>query len=339
MGLGLTSEVLNALGDVKVTAIPCVFERFFVPRLSPRVIWTMNDLISSVDIIHIIGHWSVMNALVYIFSRRLGKPYVFCPAGTLVIHGRSRFLKRLYNWIIGNRIVRDASGYVSITTGEIPELEKYLDSSDKVINIPNGVDQEDFIAKDDDHFREKYGLGSHRFALFVGTFSPIKGPDLILEAYYRVSNRFPDYHLVYAGTDRGLLTQLKTNTANFDLEGRVHFIGYIEGTDKSEAYHAADLLVVPSRHEAMSLVALEGGITGTPVLLTDQCGFKEIATVGGGAVVPATVDGLERGLVEMLGDPSKLKIMGKNLERYLKEEYSWGMIITKYIQLYNEILT
>jgi len=44
-------------------------------------------------------------------------------------------------------------------------------------------------------------------------------------------------------------------------------------------------------------------------------------------------------LVEMLGDPSKLKIMGKNLERYLKEEYSWGMIITKYIQLYNEILT
>lgn len=338
LDIGLTSEVLSALPNVKMISIPCILDRFFIPKISPRVIGRINDIISSVDIIHIIGHWSVMNALVYIFSRRLGKPYVFCPAGTLVIHGRSRLLKRLYNWIIGNRIVRGASGYVSITTGEIAELEKYLDSSDKVINIPNGVDQQDFIARDDDHFREKYGLGSLRFALFVGTFSPIKGPDLILEAFYRVRNKFPGYHLVYAGTDRGLLTRLKESTANFGLKGRVHFIGYIEGPDKSEAYHAADLLVVPSRHEAMSLVALEGGIAGTPVLLTDQCGFKEIATVGGGVVVPATVDGLERGLVEMLDDPSKLKVMGKKFERYLKMEYSWDIMITKYIALYKKIL-
>ena len=339
LDIGLTSEVLKALPNVKVISIPCILDRFFVPKISPRVIGRINDLISSVDIIHMIGHWSVMNVLVYIFSRRLGKPYVFCPAGTLVIHGRSRHLKRLYTWTVGKRIIRDASGYVSITTGEIPELEKYLDISDKVVNIPNGVDQRDFMARDDDHFRKKYDLGSHPFVLFVGTFSPIKGPDLILEAFYRVRSKFPDYHLVYAGIDRGLLSRLKENTANFDLVGRVHFIGYIEGPDKSKAYHAADLLVVPSRHEAMSLVALEAGITGTPVLLTDQCGFKEIATFGGGVVMPATVDGLEKGLVEMLEDPSKLKIMGENLKRYIEKEYSWDMIITNYIQLYNQILT
>jgi hypothetical protein len=43
----------------------------------------------------------------------------------------------------------------------------------------------------------------------------------------------------------------------------------------------------------MSIVVLEAGITGTPVLITDQCSFDEVDRIGGGIVVRASVDGIQ----------------------------------------------
>jgi glycosyltransferase involved in cell wall biosynthesis len=88
----------------------------------------------------------------------------------------------------------------------------------------------------------------------------------------------------------------------------------------------------------MSIVALEAGIAGTPVLLTDCCGFSEVAYCGGGKVVPATVEGLHKGLSEMINNQGNLKIMGENLKKYVKEHFTWDVISAKYVKLYQGIL-
>jgi glycosyltransferase involved in cell wall biosynthesis len=88
----------------------------------------------------------------------------------------------------------------------------------------------------------------------------------------------------------------------------------------------------------MSIVVLEAGISGTPVLLTDQCGFNEVATIGGGKVVPASVEGLQNGLTEIFKDPAELKTMGRKLQKYTSENFAWEVIIRKYIQLYHRVL-
>jgi glycosyltransferase involved in cell wall biosynthesis len=115
-------------------------------------------------------------------------------------------------------------------------------------------------------------------------------------------------------------------------------VGYLSGVMKSQAYHAADLLVIPSRQEAMSIVVLEAGITGTPVLLTDKCGFDEVEKIRGGKVVPASVEGLQKGLVELLSNLDRLKLMGENLKRYTLEHFTWNSVIEKYLSLYNQVL-
>ena len=93
-----------------------------------------------------------------------------------------------------------------------------------------------------------------------------------------------------------MLNELRRMVEASDVRNRVHFTGHIGGTEKSEAYRAADFLVIPSRQEAMSIVVLEAGITGTPVLITDQCGFDDVAAVAGGIVVAASVEGLQEGI-------------------------------------------
>jgi len=339
LDLGLSNNILKSLEKASIITLPYINRRYFIPWISLDLLRRINHIIQSVDVIHIIGNFSIINALAYIFARRLKKPYVLCPAGSLIVHGRSRWLKHLFNLMIGKRIIRDAVKYIAITVDEIAQMREYGINHDEIVFIPNGVSQDEFMIRDGSGFRSKFGLGDSPFILFVGTFSSIKGPDLLLKAFYRVSNKFPSYHLVFAGTDRGMLPELKDYVEKNKLQERVHFVGYIGDEDKPKAYRTADLLVVPSRHEAMSMVAIEAGVCGTPVLLTDQCGFGEITEAGGGLVVPASINGIENGLIEILSDPDELKKTGAKLERYIRSKYTWDIIIRRYIKVYNEILT
>ena len=87
----------------------------------------------------------------------------------------------------------------------------------------------------------------------------------------------------------------------------------------------------------MSIVVLEAGITATPVLLTDQCGFSQVAAIGGGEVVPATADGLQSGLSNMLKDSQRLKSMGENLRKYVNDNFLWESVVDKYLALYRDL--
>lgn len=318
--LGLTPERMKYLEGIKVVSLPCLFKRFYIPKFSYKQI---KNIVDSVDIVHLMGHWTFINVLVYFVAHRLKKPYVVCPAGSLPIYGRSKLLKWLNNWIIGKKIIRNASGHIAISPDEIFQFQTYGVNPDNVSNISNGINREDYLARDNWGFRSKYGLGKPPFILFLGRLNYIKGPDLLLHAYCNIKDAFKDYHLVFAGPDEGMLSGLKKIVSRNGVGDRVHFIDYLGGTDKSKAYHASELLVIPSRQEAMSIVVLEAGITGTPVLLTDQCGFTDIEKIDGGRVVPASVDGVQKGLTELLKNPVKLIAMGENLEKYINKHFSW----------------
>jgi glycosyltransferase involved in cell wall biosynthesis len=88
----------------------------------------------------------------------------------------------------------------------------------------------------------------------------------------------------------------------------------------------------------MSIVVLEAGIAGTPVLLTDQCGFGEVATVGGGRVVAATVTNLAAGLDGLLTQRSELKGMGERLQAHVRKKFTWDVVVGRLQDLYRLIL-
>jgi glycosyltransferase involved in cell wall biosynthesis len=87
----------------------------------------------------------------------------------------------------------------------------------------------------------------------------------------------------------------------------------------------------------MSIVAIEAGITGTPVLITDVCGLDEIRDIQGGIVVPATVEGIKKGLA-IIDDQKQLEVMGGNLERFVRNRFTWDSVANMHIQLFNSIL-
>ena len=279
----------------------------------------------------------MLNVLVTLLAWQTGTPYVVCPAGELSLFGRSRWIKQFFNIFIGYRIVRDAAGHIAVTPDEIPVYASYGVDTSKVTVIPNGINEADFRVNGVIRFADRYGLGAAPFILFMGRLNPIKGPDLLLEAFCSIATKYPNLHLVFAGPDGGLLDLLQKMSKAQGLSDRVHFIGYVAGRDKIEAYCSAEFLVIPSRQEAMSIVVLEAGIVGTPVLLTNQCGFDEVAAVGGGQVVAATAHELAAGLNSMLAEHMALKCMGERLQAHVRLNFTWDVIVKRFQELYRRI--
>jgi len=333
--LGLTVERINGLKEVEVIALPCFNKRFYLARFSYSKI---KNIISNVDIIHLMNHWTFQNALVYFFARRLHKPYVICAAGALPVYGRSKIPKILYNMFIGKKIVRNASFCIAITPDEVEHFKSYGIDASKIVIIPNGITRDNLAKKDDDAFRKKFRISSRRIILFAGRLNYIKGPDLLLRAYCNLKDVLRDYQLVFIGPDEGMLSMLKQIVDANDVKDRIHFLGYLSGIDKSHAYNVSELLVIPSRKEAMSIVVLEAGITGKPVLLTDQCGFSMVSDINGGKVVSASVEGLQQGLIELVNNQAKLELMGNNLRKHVEKNFLWDSLIKEYIKLYKQIL-
>jgi glycosyltransferase involved in cell wall biosynthesis len=332
-GLDVTRK--GFLGEGRVIAVPCLNNRFSIPRIS---LSKVDLLVAEADMIHLMGHWTLLNALVYLSARKQNKPYVVCPAGALTIFGRSKWLKRTYNMVIGKSIVRNATCCIAVTPDETASFVAYGVSPDRVCVIPNGISEVDFHMQDDMGFRKKFGLGKRPYILFVGRLNLIKGPDLLLDAFCGIKDLFPEMDLVFVGPDGGMLRQLQDVTRSRNVQDRVYFLGYLGGVDKSHAYHASRLLAIPSRQEAMSIVVLEAGVSGTPVLLTDQCGFNQLSDVGAGWVVPATVEGLRGGLMSILSDSEDIAKVAKLIHEFTVGEYLWSAIVQRYWSLYRKLL-
>lgn len=337
--IGLSPAYLQQCSEwgLNVVALPSLWRRFYLPKPSQYLI---EKLVAGADVVNLMNHWTLINALVYRSIAKLAKPYTVCPAGALPIFGRSRVLKNLYNHLIGGEIILHANGCIAISPNEIEQFISYGVQPDKVLMIPNGINSDDYSQSDGKKFRVRYGLGDAPVILFLGRLNIIKGPDILLDAFCRCSQdeRIKPYRLVFAGPDGGMLNELRRMVESSSAKDRIHFTGHIGGSEKSDAYRAADFLVIPSRQEAMSIVVLEAGITGTPVLITDQCGFDDVAAVAGGMVVEASIEGLQEGLLAMTGNPDKLKIMGQNLLKFTRDHFLWDHMVNRYLELFSRVM-
>ena len=334
---GLDSTKLSSLQipTVDVVALKCLNKRFMVPTLP---LGQLRQLVSDHDVVHLSGHWTLLNAVIYLLARIARKPYVVSPVGTLPRFGRSQKLKMIYNLLIGYAIVRNAQAHIAVTAKEVDQFAEYGVNTSRVFVIPNGVDTEAFDFVDTQIFRSRHELGDAPLILFMGRLNPIKGPDLLVEAFLQVADRFPSYLLVLVGPDEGIGDSLLKAGQQHGLADRIRLIGYVGGEEKTAAYRAATLLVIPSRQEAMSIVVLEGGAAGIPVLITDQCGFDVIKEIEGGMVVKAEAAAIADGLASMLSDTGKLSESGERLRNFVRRDFTWDAAASRLIGAFNMVL-
>jgi len=310
---------------------------WILPFASLRMI---RALIESVDVVHLMGFRSFLNVIVYRYAHSLKKPVIMCPAGSLPSYGGrgNVFLKHIFDALFGHAMVKGLEACIAVTDMEKTALVKHGFSKSSTHVLPNAIFKQHFLSQDDKGFRAKYRIGGAKFVLFLGRLANIKGPDLLLQAFIRSAEPLHEYHLIFAGPDAGMRHELETTVKKAGIENRVHFVGHIDQPDKSHAYHAAELIVIPSRQEAMSIVALEGGICGTPVLLTDACGFDSIAQVDIRLVARPSIESISERMQQLLCADTDLKSLGNELTQFIVNKYSWDVVVQHYLTIYKELL-
>jgi len=314
--------------------LPCINQRWYIPvpyfgAIYRSLKWS--------DIVIIIGHWTLLNALVYWINKIVGRLYLFCPAGALHIFGRSSLFKKVYNVLVGNAILEHADAVIAIPKDEKKIFHERGVNKHKVAVIPNGISPKDFRHHDTTSIREKYRLGNAPFLLFVGRLNEIKGPDILLGAFITMKEQFPGWHLVFAGPDGGMEASLKKSVQESGLEQRVHFLGFVSGDDKSDLYHAASMLVIPSRLEAMSIVALEAAICATPVVMTNECGFSELVDAGGALEVPVASEPMAEAMGKLMGNEGVMLEMGLKAKSFIQMNYTWEIAAQKHRDLCKKV--
>ncbi len=175
------------------------------------------------------------------------------------------------------------------------------------------------------------------FVLFVGRLVPEKGCHLLLEAWGRLPGALRNkYRLVIAG-DGGFTTGYVDKLKAMAPEG-VDFLGYIHGPLLDELYTNAELLVLPSTLEGLSITLLEGMSYARCCLVSDIPPNVEAA--GGNAVLFRSGDDkdLTNKLVELLADPERRQTLGADGQIHAIEHYSWDRVTSLTAELYREII-
>ncbi len=333
IGDGVRSQHLPSPAEFVI--LKSLNDRFQVPRTSIK--W-LRKLVAGYQVVHLMGHWSILNAMVAAAASLEGIPYVVCPAGALPVFGRSRILKRFYNRLVGYKLIRQAKAHIAVTHDERQHFAEYGVDLQAVHVIPNGIDLDDYLEAPVIADSVAKGTPDAPYILFMGRLNFIKGPDLLLEAFASIEQEIPRFHLVFAGPDGGLLKTLRARVDSLALKSRVHFPGFLFGSRKVDAFRRATVLVIPSRSDAMSIVVLEASACGLPVVLTDQCGFNEVQTIGGGIVVKTNAHSIADALRRLIAlERDVLSGMGKKLRSFATSHYTWSSVIGQYIAVYAAI--
>lgn len=226
----------------------------------------------------------------------------------------------------------------AVSHGLRQEFIEYGMPAEKILVIVNGVDTERFCPLPVSVAREKIHLPSAGPVLgIVGRFDPLKKHSALIEAFERLSKKFPAAQLLVVGDGGEIRDEIVQRAQNSPAAKRIHLTGFQKQPE--DFYRAMDLLVSPSIYEGMSNVVLEAMACGVPVLAHTACGNSEVMRHNQDGIIAnlETVDLLQSELEKILADPPRLARMGVAARENVVQRFSMAKMVEDYANLYREL--
>ncbi|MFH1327872.1 MAG: glycosyltransferase family 4 protein, partial [Candidatus Bathyarchaeota archaeon] len=238
-------------------------------------------------------------------------------------------------------ILSAAEKVVVVSTVMRDFLSQYYNvSKDKIYIIPDGTDKEKFNPLvDGTKVRNSYMLGSNPTLIYHGDIKSPDGVDILLEAFKLVLKKIPNAKLLIVGGGGSYFQRLKIHAKN--LKRSVIFAGWVPHEAVPEYIAASDLGVMPLRstlnHNCyVSFKLFEYWGVGKPVVVSGVKAISEIVRNGinGVLVKPEDVKSLADGILAVLNDLGKARLMGDNGRRLVEEKYNWNSLMVTEAKLY-----
>jgi len=297
----------------------------------------LRDHAASFDVAHL---HACRNWPVAVAARELarhGVPFVLGPNGTAPVIERRQWAKRIFDVVLGRRILSQAAAVLAVSEVERRQLVDLGVPAERVHLVPNPVDLDEFTTPiERGRFRSSAGLGARPVIAFLGKITPRKRVDLLVRAF---AEQDQSAHLVLAGSDMGGLQQALALAAALGVRDRVHVEGVLAGRRRIELLADADVVVYPSEHEIFGLVPLEALLSGTPVVVADDSGCGEVIGKTGGGLVVAAGDStaLMTAIRHVLAAPGAWRDAARAAGAVVRSEYDASRVVTLLEQVYAHV--
>ena len=235
------------------------------------------------------------------------------------------------------RYINDTEWMLTYEASEVIVNSNYMKSElqrlfglpfEKINVVPNGVNLNLYSGVERDYeFRRQYAADNEKIILFVGRLVYEKGIQHLIAAMPKILEKYHDSKLVIAGKG-GMIDELKAQVNAMGISNKVYFTGYLNSKQVVKMYKCADVAVFPSTYEPFGIVALEGMLSGTPVVVSDVGGLNEIVQHGenGMKSYAGNPNSLADSIVSLLYDPALCMKVAKNAKAKVKAEYNWQKI-------------
>jgi glycosyltransferase involved in cell wall biosynthesis len=169
----------------------------------------------------------------------------------------------------------------------------------------------------------------------VGRLDAIKNQAMMIRAFARVSRSLQRSRLVIVGDgpERSALERLVTD---LDMADKVTFTGF--RSDVDAALRDADVFLMSSRYEGISIAMLEAMRSGLPIVATAVGGVPEmVADERTGLLVPSEDEqAFTAAMCRVAGDARMRREMGESARTLQACEFSLPAMLSRYQSIYNE---
>lgn len=177
-----------------------------------------------------------------------------------------------------------------------------------------------------------FGRGENRkYLLFIGHPWFLKGVDVVVKAFLKISANFPDRSLKIVGycPDRGYFERLAGGCQQVEFHPQVPYVHAIE------LIKGCEVFVLPSRTEAMGRVLLEAMASGKPIVASDVDGIPSYVKNGYNGLLfrSEDIDDLADKLKMVLSDRGLSDTLARNAYDHVRKEYSEEQYLNKFTDM------
>ena len=160
-------------------------------------------------------------------------------------------------------------------------IKDFFPSRKNISLVPRGVDTQEFLPRPKDRkLLEKYHIGkSERVIITVANLVPVKGIDILLDAFEVLSKNHDSIRLFIIGdNENDYGREMEKKAIQSTCSAKIHFTGKV--LNVSDYYSIADIFVLPTldkgRKEGCPVALLEAMAFNLPIIASEISGVKDI---------------------------------------------------------------
>jgi glycosyltransferase involved in cell wall biosynthesis len=167
------------------------------------------------------------------------------------------------------------------------------------------------------------------FAIYIGRIDENKGCRELFDHFQRYAAIFP----------RGLdLVLVGSAVMPVPKHHRIHHVGFVGDEDKFDALAAADVLIMPSYYESLSMVALEAWGLGRPVLANGRCDVLKGQCIRSNAgLYYESYEEFAEALFALESNGPLHARLAQNGREFFRANYAWPVIERKYLDMLRQL--